>query len=163
MATPSARSKAQEMGLLTGAPHKIPGLRWDPTQKTHVLDTKVDPLEPETVQQALDRLLLLSSSDLVISRFHGMRKLSEDYSAPTLGMLLEIGMRTDAAQETWRLLHQLSQSAVWMSGGQLPQTRTTTPQCPGETSCSCVEVRQMMLGNASNHCYFNALLRALIH
>ena len=59
----------------------------------------------------------VGAKDRVVARFHGMRKLSEEYTSPTLGMFLEVGLRTQEAQEFWNLLHRLSQSAVWMVAG----------------------------------------------
>ncbi|CAE7739424.1 unnamed protein product, partial [Symbiodinium sp. CCMP2456] len=117
METPSSRSQALERGLLTEAPAMIPGLRWDPIEKRHVKDPRVTPLKPEEVLEAMDRLLILSSQELVINRFHGMRKLSEEYASPSIGMFLELGLRTGAANEAWNLLHKLSQSAAWMATG----------------------------------------------
>ncbi|CAE7457309.1 unnamed protein product, partial [Symbiodinium sp. CCMP2456] len=124
METPSSRSQALERGLLTEAPAMIPGLRWDPTEKRHVKDPRVTPLKPEEVLEAMDRLLVLSSQELVINRFHGMRKLSEEYASPSIGMFLELGLRTGAANEAWNLLHKLNQSAAWMAtGGYLRHER----------------------------------------
>lgn len=113
--SPSAKSKARELGYMLEKEDLIPGLKWDHSEKKHILDDKAEPLSMEDVLKALDRLLVLSAGTLVISRFHGMRKLSEEYTSPTLGMFLEIGMRTSEAQEAWSLLHRLSGSAAWMA------------------------------------------------
>ncbi|CAE7570542.1 unnamed protein product, partial [Symbiodinium necroappetens] len=113
--SPSAKSKARELGYMLEKDDRIPGLRWDHTEKKHVLDDKATTLSTEEVMQDLNQLLVLSSKTLVISRFHGMRKLSEEYTSPTLGMFLEIGMRTQEAQEAWSILHRLSGSATWMA------------------------------------------------
>ncbi|CAE7893498.1 hypothetical protein AK812_SmicGene24821 [Symbiodinium microadriaticum] len=117
LASPSSRSQAQELGLISAKDSLIPGLRWDPTAKTHVQEDRIEPLRPEEITASLDRLLILASKEFVVTRFHGMRKLAEEYTSPTLGMFLEIGNRTNEAQEAWELLHKLTQSAVWMAGG----------------------------------------------
>ncbi|CAE7936262.1 unnamed protein product, partial [Symbiodinium necroappetens] len=117
LASPSSRSQAQELGLISAKDPLIPGLRWDPAAKTHVQEDRIEPLRPEEITASLDRLLILASKEFVVTRFHGMRKLSEEYTSPTLGMFLEIGNRTSEAQEAWELLHKLTQSAAWMAGG----------------------------------------------
>ncbi|OLP83021.1 hypothetical protein AK812_SmicGene36281 [Symbiodinium microadriaticum] len=117
LATPSSRSHAQELGLISDNGNAIPALRWDTTSKTHVPDTRIEALQPVEIKALLDQLLILGSKEFVVTRFHGMRKLSEEYSSPTLGMFLEIGNRTSEAKEAWEILHKLNQSAAWMAGG----------------------------------------------
>ena len=149
----------QELGLDKDA--SIPGLRWDPTTKQHVPDPRIEAMQPEAIKASLDRLLILGSREFVVTRFHGMRKLSEEYSSPTLGMFLEIGNRTnegslgDTAQ---------AQSVISMDGQRvLSSSRTNAAECTGEETSSCDQVRGMCLGNSSNFCYANALLKALIY
>ncbi|CAE7942990.1 eff [Symbiodinium necroappetens] len=115
MATPSSRSTAQHMGFLLQDGVSIPALKWDPTTKQLIRDDKVEPLNVTEIKEALQNLLVLSSKDRVINRFHGMRKLSEEYKAPSLGMFLEIGVRTAEASEAWQLLHRFQQSAAWQA------------------------------------------------
>ena len=113
-ASPSSRSKAQEMGLLLEKDNKIPGFRRDPSLKKHVKDDRIEPLLSAEIKEILGKLLVLCTKERVIARFHGMRKLSEEYSSPKLRMFLEVGTRTQEAQETCGLLHCLNQSATWM-------------------------------------------------
>ena len=54
---------------------------------------------------------------LVIGRYHATRKLAEQYKSSTLTMLLEIGLRTEAANLMWRKLHLLERSGVWVAAG----------------------------------------------
>ena len=115
--SPSSKSKPIELGFMQEKDGKIPGLRWDPAKGQHILDSQIEALSPEEVKGNLSRLLVLCAKDRVVARFHGMRKLSEEYTSPTLGMFLEVGLRTQEAQEFWNLLHRLSQSAVWMVAG----------------------------------------------
>ena len=110
------KSQAQAMGYLR-PDGKIPGLRWDPQERQHVLDDRVEALPREEIEEALKELMVLSSKDYVISRFHGMRKLTEEFRSPTVGMFLELGMRTEAANRTRQLLHRLCQSGAWLSAG----------------------------------------------
>ena len=42
--------------------------------------------------------------------------LAAEYQSPVLSMFLEVGLRTEAAQTTWRNLHLLARSAAWASG-----------------------------------------------
>ena len=117
LASPSSRSRAQELGLISDKDASIPGLRWDLTAKQHVPDPRIEVIQPEVIKASLERLLILGSKEFVVTRFHGMRKLSEEYSSPTLGMFLEIGNRTSEAKEAWEILYRLNQSAAWMAGG----------------------------------------------
>ncbi|CAE7801944.1 Crnkl1 [Symbiodinium sp. CCMP2592] len=105
MASPSSRSKAIEMEWLTKDESLVQAMRWSPTENRHVV---ADAQTPSTIRQALQELFILSSQDFVVTRFHGMRKLAEEYEAPILGMFLEVGNRVEAAQKAWRSLHQLS-------------------------------------------------------
>ncbi|CAE7827460.1 unnamed protein product [Symbiodinium sp. CCMP2456] len=115
--SPSSRSTAQNLGLLMGDGINVPALKWDPETRQHVQDTMVEPIATTTIKEALEELLVLCTKTLVIARFHGMRKLSEEYAAPTLGMFLEIGMRTPEAHAAWNHLHRLQQSASWKAAG----------------------------------------------
>ena len=115
--SPSARSTAQNLGLLMPNGTTVPALKWDPANRQHVPDTTLETMETQAIQEALEELIALSTKHLVIHRFHGMRKLSEEYTSPTLGMFLEIGMRTPEAHATWNHLHRLQQSAAWQAAG----------------------------------------------
>ncbi|CAE7633009.1 unnamed protein product [Symbiodinium sp. CCMP2592] len=117
MATPSSRSKAIETEWLSKDESLIQAMGWSPTENRHVVDTKADAQTPSTIRQALQELLILSSQDFVVTRFHGMRKLAEEYKAPILGMFLEVGNRVEAAQKAWRALHLLAQSAALLAAG----------------------------------------------
>ena len=115
--TPSARSTAQNMGLLLKDGTTVPALKWDQATRQHIQDTSLEPLETNEIKDALEELIVLSSKFLVITRFHGMRKLTEEYASQTLGMFLEIGMRTPDAHAAWNHLHRLQQSAAWQAAG----------------------------------------------
>ncbi|CAE7401839.1 eff [Symbiodinium sp. CCMP2456] len=115
--SPSSRSTAQNLGLLMGDGINVPALKWDPETRQHVQDPALEPQTITAIKEALEELMVLCTKTLVIARFHGMRKLSEEYAAPTLGMFLEIGMRTPEAQSAWNHLHRLQQSASWKAAG----------------------------------------------
>ncbi|CAE7309844.1 unnamed protein product [Symbiodinium sp. KB8] len=115
--TPSARSTAQNLGLLLKNGTAVPALKWDQTTRQHIQDTSLEPMETKDVKDALEELIVLSTKFLVITRFHGMRKLTEEYASQTLGMFLEIGVRTPEAHAAWNHLHRLQQSAAWQAAG----------------------------------------------
>eukprot|EP00439_Symbiodinium_sp_Y106_P014883 s9371_g2.t1 len=115
--TPSSRSTAVALGWLSTDEAEIMGRKWDQEQRRHVQDDQVKPLKVEEVKEALDTLILKVKEPLVVARYHATRPLSEQYQSPTLAMLLEVGLRTDAAHETWKLLRKLSQSAAWVAAG----------------------------------------------
>ena len=117
--TPSSRSTAVALGWLSTDEAEIMGLKWDwdQEQRRHVQDDQVKPLKVDEVKEALDTLILKVKEPLVVARYHATRPLSEQYQSPTLTMLLEVGLRTDAAHETWKLLRKLSQSAAWVAAG----------------------------------------------
>ena len=97
--------KAQEMGWLTSNMDCLTAVKWDPESKKHVLD----PSLPEVpICQAKDMLIQttkLCVTPLVINRFHATRPLAENYTNPTLAMMLEIGLRTEEANMVWRNLN----------------------------------------------------------
>ena len=73
--------------------------------------------------KALKELIVLCAKDFVQTRFHGMRKLSAEYSSPTLGMFLEVGLRTPEVNSAWNLFHQLQQFAAWKAAGVFLKAR----------------------------------------
>ena len=54
---------------------------------------------------------------LVVNRFHATRSLTGEIEATTLPMLLDIGLRSQAADKAWGLLRDLRGSAVWLAAG----------------------------------------------
>ena len=99
----------------------------DPASRQHVRDETLETVEAEDVKIALEELVVLCTKDLVVTRFHGMRKLSEEYASPTLGMLLEVGLRTPEAQATWNHLYRVRQSSAWKFAGVFIRTHKTPP------------------------------------
>ena len=72
----------------------------------------------------MEEITLKCTMPLVIARYHATRKLASDYQSPTLAMLLEVGLRVDAANEVWRRLHQLQRSAAWVAAGTFLRPET---------------------------------------
>ena len=114
---PESLVKAQEMGWLTSNMDCLTAVKWDPESKKHVLDPDL----PEVpICQAKDMLIQstkLCVTPLVINRFHATRPLAENYTNPTLAMMLEIGLRTEEANMVWRNLNMLSQCSLWVAAG----------------------------------------------
>ena len=117
MASPSSRSTAAGLGWISECGKQVHGIRWDPASQQHVKDEQAETFTPREIEEALDRLMIAATAPLVIQRFHATRPLAEEYQAVVLGMFLEVGLRTQAAQDTWHCLHKLAGSAVWASGG----------------------------------------------
>ena len=72
-------------------------------------------------------------------------------------MLLEVGLRVEAAQDVWRRLHQLQRSAAWVAA------RDNASQCLGTATCSPHQVRMLRLGDRGNDCYSNATLKCIMY
>ena len=83
----------------------------------YVKDPEVTPLSIAVVREALQELVAMSTRPLVVTRYHATRKLAEQYTSPTLTMLLEVGNRTEEADVAWKRLHKLERSAVWVASG----------------------------------------------
>ena len=114
---PSARSKAVGLGWLSEDETQILGVRLDAENHQHVKDPEVTPLSIAVVREALQELVAVSTRPLVVTRYHATRKLAEQYTSPTLTMLLEVGNRTEEADVAWKRLHKLERSAVWVASG----------------------------------------------
>ena len=100
---PSARSKAVGLGWLSEDETQILGVRWDAENHQHVKDSEVTPLSIAVVREALQELVAMSSRPLVVTRYHATCKLAEQYTSPTLTMLLEVGNRRRGRGSTsWR-------------------------------------------------------------
>ena len=100
---PSARSKAVGLGWLSEDETQILGVRWDAENHQHVKDPEVTPLSIAVVREALQELVAMSTRPLVVTRYHATRKLAEQYTSPTLTMLLEVGNRRRGRGSTsWR-------------------------------------------------------------
>ncbi|CAE7828545.1 Pol [Symbiodinium sp. CCMP2592] len=117
MNSPSSRSKAAEMGWISQDGKEVYAVKWDMDQQKHVKDATVGGLSPQEIEEALTELIILAPEVLVVQRFHATRQLAEEYQSPVIGMFLEVGLRTTAAQTTWRRLHMLARSATWAAGG----------------------------------------------
>ena len=89
---------------------ELMGLKWDQEAHRHVRDVSVTPIR-------IDEAMETPKEPLVVARYHATRPLSEQYQAPTLTMLLEIGLRTSAAHTVWSGLNKLTQSAMWVAAG----------------------------------------------
>ena len=115
--TPSSRSTAASLDWLTSDETAINGLRWDAEAKKHVKDGGLKPIKIQEAREALEEMIKACVEPLVIGRYHATRKLAEQYKSSTLTMLLEIGLRTEAANLMWRKLHLLERSGVWVAAG----------------------------------------------
>ncbi|CAE6973150.1 Pol [Symbiodinium sp. CCMP2592] len=163
MRTPSSRSKAESLGWVSSCGRKVHGLKWDTTQQAHVQDETIASLEVVEIEEALDELLTCAPQQLVIQRFHATRQLAAEYQSPVITMFLEVGMRTDAAQSTWRMLHLLERSAVWASGGCfLRHERLQMSALAKRLSTYIDTVKCVRLGNKHCFCYANALMMSLL-
>ena len=117
METPSSRSTAISLGWLSENEQELMGLKWDQEAHRHVRDVSVTPIRIDEAMGTLAELIALIKEPLVVARYHATRPLSEQYQAPTLTMLLEIGLRTSAAHTVWSGLNKLAQSALWVAAG----------------------------------------------
>ena len=117
METPSSRSTAISLGWLSENDQELMGLKWDQEAHRHVRDVSVTPIRIDEAMGTLAELIALIKEPLVVARYHATRPLSEQYQAPTLTMLLEIGLRTSAAHTVWSGLNKLAQSALWVAAG----------------------------------------------
>ena len=99
VASSSSRSTAVSLGWLNKEETHVNGVRWDQEQRTHVQDQTVSAIPIAEVRAALEEITLKCTVPLVIARYHATRKLASDYQSPTLTMLLEVGLRVDAANE----------------------------------------------------------------
>ena len=79
----------------------VNGVRWDAGQHTQLHDPTVPAIPIADVRAALEEITVKCTKPLVVSRYHATRKLASDYQSPTLTMLLEVGLRVDAANEVW--------------------------------------------------------------
>ncbi|CAE6942520.1 unnamed protein product [Symbiodinium sp. CCMP2592] len=117
MASPSSRSKAEELGWISKAGDEVYGLRWNAEEARHERDPQLPSLKPMEVREAIDELIKLSTKPMVIHRYHATRQMAETYQSPTLAMMIEVGSRVEEAQLVWKRLHLLSQSAAWTAAG----------------------------------------------
>ena len=117
MKTPSSRSTATEKGWISADGREVHAVKWDQDQQVYVRDASKESLGQKEIEEARTELLLLAKEELVIQRFHATRQLAADYASPVVGMFLEVGLRTRAAQTVWSHLHMLTRSAAWAAGG----------------------------------------------
>ena len=117
METPSSRSTAVSLGWLSENEPELMGLKWDPEARRLVGDESIVPLKVDEAMETLAGLITTIREPLVVARYHATRPLSGQYQAPTLTMLLEIGLRTSASHTAWNGFRKLTQSAMWVTAG----------------------------------------------
>ena len=117
MSNEESKANAVKLGWITEDAGKINMMKWDSEAKRHVIDHSGNPLEVQKVLSMVMELVVLSKEPLVVNRFHATRPMTGEMEATTMPMLLDIGLRSQAADKAWGLLRDLCGSAVWLAAG----------------------------------------------
>ena len=122
-------NKAKKMGWLTEDGLRLNAMKWDPVKKCHVVNDQLPAITCAEAKEALTEMAVLSATQRSVNRFHATRQMAEEYSSPTMSFMLDVGLRTTEANKMWKLLTELSHSAVWvMSGAYLRHARLQRDQ-----------------------------------
>ena len=116
--------QAKEQGMMK-AEGAWPYLLWDAGNQRHVLNPRREPLTRGAVEGILVKILELLPESGVINRFHSLRPLQERPEAPVIALIMDIGLRSPAANEVYRLL-------------EFRSVRTPSPSCRASISCRIV-------------------------
>eukprot|EP00439_Symbiodinium_sp_Y106_P066027 s369_g10.t1 len=112
-------------------------------------------------------LVVLSKEPLVVNRFHATRPMTGEMEATTMPMLLDIGLRSQAADKAWGLLGvRLGGVAGCGSECTTGSSSTRPPRAKAGDDANQVamvaQVLKLRLGNEHNFCYGNAMLHGLL-
>ena len=90
------RAKDQEIMTTQG---NWPYLLWDSANQRHIHNENRAALKPQEVESDMKRLFELLPLPRVLHRFHSLRPLAPAPEAPVIAFILDVGLRTQEAQE----------------------------------------------------------------
>ena len=103
--------QAKDQEIMT-AQGDWPYLLWDSANQRHAHNENRTALKPAEVEADILRLIALLPLPGVFHRFHSLRPLAPAPEAPVIPFILDVGLRTQEAQEAYHIFLRLSQNAV---------------------------------------------------
>eukprot|EP00439_Symbiodinium_sp_Y106_P048455 s3485_g6.t1 len=86
---------------------------WDPASVKVILHPKKQFLTAQEIQTKLEDARQICQREGILHRFHATRPLSEEPKSLRTGFLLQVSLRSEAANNLHSILIELSECAVW--------------------------------------------------
>ncbi|CAE7035632.1 unnamed protein product [Symbiodinium sp. CCMP2592] len=152
--------------LQDGATLKWQFQSWDPITAKVIIHPKKQPLLATEVEAKLADALQLCQREGILHRFHATRPLSEEPKSPQSVFLLQVSLRSEAANTLHSIL--TSHGALRMRGVAssehplAPRASSEISACEANRSLPQELVLRLQLHNNGNCCYMNSLVLAML-
>jgi hypothetical protein len=159
------RKMATEMLWVTPGPQAEPVLswtflQWDADQSKRRLIPDRPPIPHQELCLDLTKALAVAREEQCVNRFHATRPMSNSHAAATLPMILEIGLRSKAANQLYEILSRITICSCWhLIAATFSQERPVAALSAGAADRAIfgAAMLSLRLCNPNNHCYANSL------